>query len=102
VIDEFIKKERNEQVVCSLKKGQKVLKRNGKAYDKFSDHIVLSLVIISPADRDLIVEGSETRRKFMDSVISQLDPQYLQLIQYQKVLNQRNALLKYFALNRVF
>jgi DNA replication and repair protein RecF len=51
----------------------------------------------------LIVEGSETRRKFMDSVISQLDSQYLQhLIQYQKVLNQRNALLKYFALNRVF
>jgi DNA replication and repair protein RecF len=58
VIDaEFIKK-RNEQVVCSLKKGQKkVLKRNGKSYDKFSDHI-LFLVIISPADRDLIVEGS--------------------------------------------
>jgi DNA replication and repair protein RecF len=106
VIDaEFIKNERNEQVVCSLKKGQKkVLKRNGKAYDKFSDHVgFIPLVIISPADRDLIVEGSETRRKFMDSVISQLDAQYLQqLIQYQKVLNQRNALLKYFALNRVF
>jgi DNA replication and repair protein RecF len=82
-----------------LKKGQKkVLKRNGKAYDKFSDHVgFIPLVIISPAaDRDLIVEG-ETRRKFMDSVISQLDSQYLQhLIQYQKVLNQRNALLKYF------
>ena len=88
VIDaEFIKKERSEQVVCSLKKGQKkVLKRNGKAYDKFSDHIgFIPLVIISPADRDLIVEGSETRRKFMDSVISQLNPNYLQqLIQYQK------------------
>lgn len=106
VIDaEFIKHDRNEQLVCSLKKGQKkVLKRNGKAYDKFSDHIgFIPLVIISPADRDLIVEGSETRRKFMDSVISQLDPYYLQqLIQYQKILNQRNALLKYFALNRVF
>jgi DNA replication and repair protein RecF len=61
------------------------------------------LVIISPADRDLIVEGSETRRKFMDSVISQLDSQYLkQLIQYQKVMSQRNALLKYFAVNYVF
>lgn len=106
VIDaEFLKNERSEQVVCSLKKGQKkVLKRNGKAYDKFSDHIgFIPLVIISPADRDLIVEGSETRRKFMDSVISQLDPTYLQqLIQYQKVMGQRNALLKYFALNRVF
>ena len=106
VIDaEFVKNDRTEQVVCSLKKGQKkVLKRNGKAYDKFSDHIgFIPLVIISPADRDLIVEGSETRRKFMDSVISQLDAQYLlQLIQYQKVMSQRNALLKYFALNHVF
>jgi DNA replication and repair protein RecF len=53
------------------------------------------LVIISPADRDLIVEGSETRRKFMDSVISQLDSQYLQTPKIPKVLNQRNALLKY-------
>ena len=106
VIDaEIVKNERTEQIVCSLKKGQKkVLKRNGKAYDKFSDHIgFIPLVIISPADRDLIVEGSETRRKFMDSVISQLDSTYLhQLIQYQKVIVQRNALLKYFALNHTF
>jgi DNA replication and repair protein RecF len=106
VIDaEFIKEERTEQLVCSMKKGQKkILKRNGKAYDKFSDHIgFIPLVIISPADRDLIVEGSETRRKFMDSVISQLDSKYLQqLIHYQKVMSQRNALLKYFALNHVF
>src|SRR5690606_30998001 len=78
--------------------------RNGKAYDKFSDHIgFIPLVIISPADRDLIIEGSETRRKFIDSIISQLDSHYLQqLIQYQKVMSQRNALLKYFALNHVF
>lgn len=106
VIDgEFEKGERTEQIVCSLKKGQKkILKRNGKQYEKFSDHIgFIPLVIISPADRDLIVEGSETRRKFIDSVISQLDAAYLQqLIQYQKILNQRNALLKYFALNQVF
>jgi DNA replication and repair protein RecF len=106
VIDgEFEINNRNEQIVCSLKKGQKkILKRNGKIYDKFSEHVgFIPLVIISPADRDLIVEGSETRRKFMDSVISQLDPHYLkQLIQYQKVMSQRNALLKYFALNYVF
>ena len=106
VIDaEFEKNERSEQIVCSLKKGQKkILKRNGKQYDKFSDHIgFIPLVIISPADRDLIVEGSETRRKFIDSVISQSDANYLQnLIKYQKVLNQRNALLKYFALNHLF
>jgi DNA replication and repair protein RecF len=106
VIDgEFEKNERNEQIVCSLKKGQKkILKRNSKQYDKFSDHIgFIPLVIISPADSDLIVEGSETRRKFLDSVISQLDSSYLQqLIHYQKIVSQRNALLKYFALNQVF
>jgi len=101
----FIKNNRTEQVVCSLKKGQKkALKRNGKAYDKFSEHIgFIPLVIISPSDNDLIVEGSETRRKFIDTVISQLDAAYLQqLISYQKVVAQRNALLKYFALNHTF
>lgn len=98
-------KNRTEQIICSLKKNQKkILKRNGKLYEKFSDHIgLIPLVIISPTDRDLIMEGSETRRKFMDTVISQSDSEYLQqVIQYQKVVQQRNALLKYFALNHVF
>lgn len=97
--------DRTEHIVCSLKKNQKkILKRNGKLYEKFSDHIgLIPLVIISPADRDLIIEGSETRRRFIDTVISQLDPLYLkELIQYQKILQQRNALLKYFSLNHVF
>ncbi|MDI9257198.1 MULTISPECIES: DNA replication/repair protein RecF [Flavobacterium] len=101
----FEKNNRSEQILCSLKKGQKkILKRNGKLYEKFSEHVgFIPLVIISPADTDLILEGSETRRKFMDSVISQSDSQYLQqLIQYQKTLSQRNALLKYFSLNHVF
>ena len=92
-------------IVCSLKRGtKKILKRNGKIYDKFSEHIgYLPLVIISPADRDLIIEGSDTRRKFMDSVISQSNRQYLKtVINYNKVLSQRNSLLKYFALNRIF
>ncbi|MCJ1806435.1 DNA recombination protein RecF [Flavobacterium covae] len=106
VIDgEFIKQDRPESIICSLKKGQKkILKRNGKLYEKFSDHLgLIPMVIISPTDADLIREGSEVRRKFIDSVISQLDNLYLQqLIQYQKVLAQRNALLKYFALNRIF
>ena len=106
VIDgNFEKDSRNEQIVCSLKKGmKKVLKRNGKIYDKFSEHVgFIPLVIISPSDNDLITEGSETRRKFIDSVISQLDSSYLQeLINYQKVVSQRNALLKYFALNHTF
>lgn len=102
---EFEKQNRTENILCSLKKGQKkILKRNGKIYEKFSDHLgFIPLVIISPTDVDLIREGSETRRKFIDSVISQLDSQYLlELILYQKVLSQRNALLKYFAINRVF
>jgi DNA replication and repair protein RecF len=101
----FEKNGRNEQIVCSLKKGQKkVLKRNGKAYEKFSEHIgFIPLVIVSPSDNDLIIEGSETRRRFIDTVISQLDPVYLQqLISHQKIIAQRNALLKYFALNHTF
>ena len=101
----FTKLKRTEKIIVSLKRGQKkVIKRNGKAYDKFSDHIgFIPLVIISPADRNLIVEGSDTRRKFIDSVISQSDKGYLSaLIAYNKVLSQRNALLKYFALNNTF
>ncbi|UWX56009.1 DNA replication and repair protein RecF [Maribacter litopenaei] len=101
----FQKEDKEEKIVCSLKRGnKKIIKRNGKPYEKFADHIgVLPLVIISPADRDLIVEGSDIRRKFMDGVISQSDKEYLQyLINYNKVLSQRNALLKYFAANHTF
>lgn len=106
VIDgEFEKNEREEKIVCSLKKGvKKIIKRNGKIYDRLSDHIgLLPLVIISPADRDLIIEGSDTRRKFIDGVISQSDKKYLQdLLKYNKTLAQRNSLLKYFAANQTF
>jgi DNA replication and repair protein RecF len=101
----FTKNERSEKIIVSLKRGQKkVIKRNSKAYEKFSEHIgFIPLVIISPADRDLIIEGSVTRRKFIDSVISQSDKTYLAaLISYNKILAQRNALLKYFALNTTF
>lgn len=101
----FFKDERDEKIICSLKKGaKKVIKRNGKAYDKFSDHIgFLPLVIISPADRDLILEGSDTRRKFIDGVISQSNKEYLTaLLKYNKILLQRNSLLKYFAVNHTF
>ena len=101
----FIKNEKEEKIACSLKKGQKkIVKRNNKNYEKLSEHIgFIPLVIISPSDTDLIIEGSETRRKFIDSVISISDSHYLnQLIQYQKLVSQRNALLKYFALNQTF
>ncbi|MDT0557196.1 DNA replication and repair protein RecF [Ichthyenterobacterium sp. W332] len=101
----FNKHENEEKIIVSLKRGQKkIIKRNAKAYDRFSDHIgFIPLVIISPADRDLIIEGSDTRRKFIDSVISQSNKTYLSnLINYNKILSQRNALLKYFALNNTF
>ena len=101
----FEKNTREEKIICSLKRGgKKLIKRNGKVYDRLSDHIgLLPLVMISPADRDLILEGSETRRKFMDGVISQSNPEYLRtLIRYNKVLVQRNSLLKFFALNNTF
>ena len=102
---DYEKNGKTEKIIISLKRGkQKVIKRNAKAYEKFSEHIgFLPLVIISPADRDLITEGSDTRRKFIDSVISQSDKTYLNhLINYNKILAQRNALLKYFALNHTF
>jgi len=101
----YIKKEREEKVIVSAKRGhKKVIKRNGKAYDTFSEHIgFLPLVIVSPADRDLITEGSDMRRKFIDGVISQSDPRYLQtLLNYTKTVTQRNSLLKYFSANNTF
>jgi len=101
----YQKLETKQNIVVSLKRGQKkIIKRNDKIYTKFSDHIgFIPLVIISPADRNLIVEGSDIRRKFIDSVISQGDKTYLQLlIKYNKILAQRNSLLKYFAINNTF
>ena len=91
--------DKNEGIVCSLKIGEKkVLKRNGKAYKKFSNHIgLIPVVIISPYDNDLINEGSSERRKFIDSIISQNDKEYLtNLIAYTRVIQNRNKLLKQY------
>ena len=99
------KNDREEQILVSAKRGyKKVIKRNNKPYEKFSEHIgFIPAVMISPGDRDLILEGSDTRRKFIDGVISQSDQIYLNtLINYGKVLAQRNALLKFFAANSKF
>ncbi len=90
----------NDTVSCIQKRNQKKLfKINDKDYDRLSDHIGLfPLVMISPNDRDLINEGSEMRRKYVDLVISQFDKIYLNdLISYNKALLQRNLLLKQFA-----
>ena len=95
----YIINDNEENILISLKKGEKKrVKRNNKLYKKFSDHIgKIPLVIISPDDRNLIIEGSDTRRKFIDGIISQNDKEYLNnLIGYNKTLKQRNALLKMF------
>jgi DNA replication and repair protein RecF len=90
---------------CAVKSGsKKVFKRNKKEYERLADHIgQFPAVMISPYDRDLISEGSELRRKWMDGIISQFDRQYLESIQkYGKILEQRNALLKNMQEHRLF
>ncbi len=86
------------------KEGKKTIKKDGKNYDRLSDYIgFLPSVIISPYDSNLISDASEGRRKFIDVMISQIQSEYLyHLIQYNKALKQRNALLKFFAKNRTF
>ena len=94
-----------EEIYCGLKRNQKKqFKRNKKEYQRLADHIGLfPLVMISPADSELISDGSESRRKFIDSVIAQYDKPYLEhLIAYNKVLAHRNALLKQFARKNTF
>lgn len=101
----FMLKDKPEHIYCGLKRGEKKqFKRNQKEYTRLADHIGLfPLVMISPADSELIYEGSETRRKFIDTVISQYDKEYLDaLISYNKALLNRNTLLKAFAESKVF
>ncbi len=86
-----------EELYCGIKRRQKkAFKRNKKEYDRLSDHIGFApLVMAAPTDNELILGGSEERRKFIDLVISQFDKQYLSaLIRYNKALEQRNALLR--------
>ena len=86
-----------EEINCGLKIHQKkVFRRNQKAYKRMADHIgLLPLIIVSPNDSELILGGSELRRKFIDSVIAQYNATYLPLLaRYNKALQQRNALLR--------
>ena len=96
----FNKNDRQENVACAVKRNQKKqFKRNKKDYQRLADHIgLLPLVMVSPYDISIIIEGSEERRKFIDNVISQTDNSYLdELIIYNKVLVNRNAFLKLIA-----
>ncbi len=96
----FSKDGQKDTVSCAVKRNQKKqFKRNKKEYQRLADHIGLfPLVMLSPYDINIIMEGSEERRKFVDNVISQTDHQYLdELISYNKTLLNRNLLLKSIA-----
>jgi len=87
-------------ISCGLRKGvKKQFRRDKKDYPRLIDHIgLIPLVMISPSDQQLIDEGSDERRRFIDVVISQLDRKYLDaLTRYNALLKQRNALLKQYA-----
>ena len=89
--------EKESSVFCGVKRNQKKqFKLNDKEYQRLADHIgAFPLVMMSPYDNDLIIGGSELRRNFINSIISQYDKHYLdKLIDYNKLLKQRNALLK--------
>jgi DNA replication and repair protein RecF len=86
-----------EEVYCGMKRRQKKhFKRNKKEYSRLADHIgLIPLIMVSPADSELISGGSEERRRFMDVLISQVDKGYLDaLMRYNNALLQRNTLLK--------
>lgn len=88
------------QVICALQQGQKkIVKVNQSEYEKLSEHIGrFPVVLIAPNDTDIIRDSNEIRRKFFDSILSQIDANYLrQLIQYNHYLKQRNSLLKQLA-----
>ena len=88
-----------------LKKGQKKKVRlDGKEIDRLADHVgYMPVVMITPMDRDLIIDAAETRRKLMDTTVSQNDKHYLNaLMAYNRALTQRNTTLKYFASNRTY
>ena len=94
-----------DELYCGVKRGQKkIFKRNKKEYERLSDHIGLyPLVLIYPGDVQLILGGSDERRKFLDGVISQYNKEYLhRLLDYNKALQQRNSLLKLFVEKRYF
>ncbi|TRX55593.1 DNA replication/repair protein RecF [Fulvivirga sp. M361] len=95
----FVKEKTTIEVTCAVVKGQKkIVKVNKKEHDKLSDHIgMFPVVLMTPDDTDIIRDSSEIRRKFYDTILSQLDRKYLQaLIEYNHLLKQRNSLLKQF------
>lgn len=90
----------DEKMVCILREnGKKEFSVNDTAYSRLADHVgLLPCVIIVPDDIDMITGGSEGRRRFIDGLLSQIDREYLRnLMRYNKLIQQRNALLKQMA-----
>lgn len=105
LVGTFTRNAARERIVAKVQPGKsKVFERNGTEYKKLSEHIgLLPVVFIAPDDTQLAMEGSEERRRFLDNTLSQLEPTYLAaLLQYNKVLRQRNAALKKMGENRRF
>jgi DNA replication and repair protein RecF len=101
----FNNEDQDDEILCNFNIGSgKIIKKNQKKYKRFSEHIgQYPIIIISPTDSNLILEGSEIRRKYLDSSISQFQRSYLRtLIDYNKVLKQRNSLLKQFSERNYF
>ena len=93
----FIHNDNNDEIYCGLKNGKrKIFRKNKKEYSKLADHIGLfPVVMVSPSDSSLILDGSEERRRYMNAVISQFNHEYLEAtIKYNKLISQRNKLLK--------
>ncbi len=77
-------------------KGEKKLRRDDKPYGRVSEHIgVLPVVMVSPSDNSLVSDSGEERRRFVNSVLSQMDREYMSAMQhYNRLLQQRNRMLK--------
>ncbi|HMO39494.1 MAG TPA: DNA replication and repair protein RecF [Saprospiraceae bacterium] len=96
---------KSEKVVAKvIPRKSKVFECNELVYNKLSDHIgAFPVVMIAPGDTEMVTDGSEVRRRFLDNTLSQIDRSYLNaLLLYNKVLQQRNAALKQFAEQRQF
>ena len=96
---EFVKGNHHHQVVCSYQTGKKIIREDEQECTRFSEHIgKYPVVLVAPNDIELIWDGSEMRRKFFDSLLSQIDRNYLDnLVVYAQYLKQRNSLLRIFS-----
>ncbi len=105
IAGDFYKNSKQKEVICSLQRGQrKTILIDKKPIERIADHIGnYPVVLMAPHDTDIVRDSAEARRKFFDGVISQIDAVYFQnLLQHNRLLLQRNSLLKQFAERNYF